>query len=348
MAVDLRTRQSKDVTEGSSPRFVPPRSLLFVRGALESGSASLFVADFDPKTLSLSGEPSVVVGDVGVNIEGTSHYSVPNLTHLAYVPTPGRVLRVLDPAGTVRKTIPLNESADMVAVAANGRKAVVALGSQLQVVDLSSGVAERLTYDPGRYKFPAWSHDSRRVSYRFQRVSEAAFRIMVIDAAGGAPREVGKVNADPDTGGISTWMPDGSALIGNHRGPRGDHDLLRRCSTEKATSSRSRTRLWRIQRPRGPGRELLAFLCSRSVEVLTSSFSPCRPAAQDVRCSPQSNCTIRTGVLTAGSCLQMLRPNLRGHPIAASRNPDCRGAEFIAERPLRGGLCYGVLPGGGL
>ena len=351
MAVDLRTRQSTDVTEGSSPRFVPPRSLLFVRGALESGSAALFVAEFDLQTLSLSGEPSAVVGDVGVNIEGASHYSVPSLAHLAYVPSPGRVLRVLDPAGTVRKTILLNESADMVAVAPNGRKAIVALGSQLQVVDLSSGVAERLTYDPGRYKFPTWSQDSRRISYRFQRAADPAFRIMVIDAGGGAPREVGTVNAEPDVGGVSTWMPDGSALIGNHRGPRGDHDILRLLLDGKGTIEAVTNAPFGEYNARvSPDGKLLAFLSLELPGGFNVFVQPLQPGGARRRVSPQSSCTDPNWSPDG----RQIFYRCSGKVYAATVSPNAGAttvgeSRLIAERPLRGGVwLYGVLPDGGL
>jgi Tol biopolymer transport system component len=276
---------------------------------------------------------------------------VPSLTHLAYVPTPGRVLRVLDPAGTVRKTIPLNEAADMIAVAPNGRNVVVALGNQLQIVDLSSGVAERLTYDAGRYRFPAWSHDSRRISYRFQRLADPVFRIMVIDAKGGTPKEVGTVNAEPEAGGVSTWMPDGSALIGNHRGPRGDHDILRLLLDGKGTIEPVTNAPFGEYNARvSPDGRHLAFLSLELGGGFTVFVQPLQPGAARRRVSPQSNCTDPNW--SPDGRQLFYRCSGRIHAATRSQHAGTLMAgdpQLIAERPLRGGIwLYGVLPGGGL
>jgi hypothetical protein len=55
---------------GSSPRFVPPRYLVFVRGS------TLFAAPFNPRTLRLEGTPRAILANVRREQTGQAHYAL--------------------------------------------------------------------------------------------------------------------------------------------------------------------------------------------------------------------------------------------------------------------------------
>ncbi len=276
---------------------------------------------------------------------------MPNQSYLAYVPPPGRILRIVDAVGAVRQTVPLSESADMVGVAPDGRHAVASLGDQLEVVDLGSGVVERLTYDPGRYKFPAWSQDGKQISYRFERVGDPVYRIMIVNGAGGNPHEVGTVHASPEVGGVSSWMPNGSALLGNHTGPRGDDDIFRMSldgtgRIEPVTNAPFFEANARVS----PDGRLLAFISTEIANVFNVFVQPLESGGARRRVSAQSGCMDPNWSPEGTQLFFRCNARIYAASIAFNAGEISVGApHFIAERPLRGGLwLYGVLPGGGL
>jgi Tol biopolymer transport system component len=351
LALDLETKRHHVVTEGAFARFVPPSSLFFVRGQLESGSAQLFVATFDPKTRTLTGSAEVVAEGVGVSADGLAHYAVSNRDQLVYAPPVQSALRVVDGKGVVHATIPLKQAVDMINVSADGRRAVLALGSQLQIVDLERGVMERVTDQPGRYKFPNWSPDGRRILYRYQRPEGGPYQIMILDVGTGAePEAVTEVNANPETGGASTWTPDGQAIAGNeHKPGQQDQDVwIMRLGADRR----------RAPLVAGPFVEVNARI---SPDGRTIAFISMESGGFDVFVRPFEG-GARRRVSPGGGFDPIWHPNGRelfyrvGNRIFSAAILRSTGGiqagtpRTVIDRPLRGGGLwqYGVLPDGRL
>jgi Tol biopolymer transport system component len=224
--LDLASRVVKAIVPGTSPSVVAPEYLFFARGAIESGRAAVVVARYDARNWTLREEPTLIVDDVAVSRAGAAQYAVAGDV-VAYVPPVQQVLRVVDREGGVSKTIPISASADLIAAAPDGRRVALSTGVALQVVDLERGVIDTVSDEPGQYRFPFWSPDSRRLGVRFQPRDTERYQVRAFDLQTGTVEDLmASVDAEPMAGGVSAWTPDGLTLVGNRLGPRGDHDLF--------------------------------------------------------------------------------------------------------------------------
>ena len=115
---------------------------------------------------------------------------------------------------------------DRLAFQFNGRGFLDGPASQLWVVDVATGAAQRLTAGVRPIEAPAWSPDGTRIAYVTDRSPDADLRwhadVWVVDAAAG-PARPAPVRI---TGGrrqafyTPTWLPDGRTLaVLGHRFP---------------------------------------------------------------------------------------------------------------------------------
>jgi eukaryotic-like serine/threonine-protein kinase len=143
-------------TSETQATFVPPNDLFFVR------DTRLYRQHFDPVTLTLSGDPVIVVDQVRVSVElGLGEYvASPNgvlayrsgldrSNQFAWVDRKGDLIRNVGPAGRYRTF----------ALSADARQLVYLdmADGNLKLHDLQRDVSTRLTSEPGVETSPVWS-----------------------------------------------------------------------------------------------------------------------------------------------------------------------------------------------
>jgi len=168
---------------GTGPRYAA--GMILYRGA----DGTIFAQRFDPSTLSISGEPSAISGDVERHVDGQAEYDVSESGSLVHVAR-GIVTQivVLD-ARRIERVILTAEAvffprfspeADRIAYTKEFQT-----GAELWVTSLSQGTAQRLVHE-GLPSYPAWSPDGRRILYSHPRPGDAD--LWSVSADGGEPQ----------------------------------------------------------------------------------------------------------------------------------------------------------------
>ena len=144
-----------------------PGWLLFARGR------RLLAQPFDPSTLSLTGEPQLVVSQVGI-IGSRAFYSAVTGA-VAFVPRASSLeFALVDRAGRVgeRPGDSTEESYGTISPSSS-HVAFDRVGDDnnvdIWVTEIARNVRTRLTFDAARDEFPIWSPDGRRILFRSNR-----------------------------------------------------------------------------------------------------------------------------------------------------------------------------------
>ena len=163
--VDLQSGDTKELIDGSAPRYAAGHVIL-------SRRTTLLAAPMDPETHELSG-PAFPIAE-GVAIEpggqGGGHYSVSRSGSLAFVPAPTAYALVLLRENGVEEEITKPAlSFENPRFSPDGRSVVVAATERpdepanLWLYDLVTRTSSRLTFDGGRA--PIWGPDASTVTY---------------------------------------------------------------------------------------------------------------------------------------------------------------------------------------
>ena len=197
--------------------------LLFVR------QDTLFAQAFDPKTLSLSGEPFVVAERVeayavpglvsfSVSANGVLAYGVSAsggvATQLNWIDRAGRLLQTVGPLANYRG---IDLSPDGTRVAAHRHER--ALQGDVWVTELARGTTSRVTFDAQENSSPVWSPDGRFIAFASRRGGKWGLYRKASDNTG----EERLLESD---GIVSpqSWSPDGQSIV--YTAPPGDLWLL--------------------------------------------------------------------------------------------------------------------------
>ncbi len=160
--------QKKRVLPGGTRTLYASGHLLFVRGGL------LLAQPFDVGSLGVSGEPVTVTENVSfANWRSWGRFSASPgqmLTYRAGGGTGGVQLEWLDRKGERLGTVGEPGPYGQIALSPDERRLAVEIVDDegqfdLWVIDVSRGVASRLTSDPGNEQDPVWSPDSQEVVY---------------------------------------------------------------------------------------------------------------------------------------------------------------------------------------
>ena len=182
---------------------------------------SLIAQPFDPKRLTLSGEPVSlpdVPRDVGAYAMAGPATSVSRGGIMTYVthPPSNRKLVWLDQSGRQEAEVPMPPGTYIdIGLAPNRTRAAVVrqvspADTELWMVDLERGGLSRLVNTPGQNSRPVFSPDSERVSFSSDR--DGPRDMYVISAQGAAPEQPiyrsKSLAKDP-----LFWSPDGRFLV---------------------------------------------------------------------------------------------------------------------------------------
>ena len=198
-AVDRQTGERRKVFEGASmARYASTGHLVFARGG------SLYAVRFDPATLAVSGQPSVVLQGIGGDsTTGAAHVAWTDAGMFAFVPGDAqggmRQLVWADFSGT-RQTIALPPALyNDLRISPDGGRVAVAQGTSgvadIWVYTFARGTYTRLTFTTINAT-PLWSADGRDIFFSAVDKSGRGSTIFRTSADGGRePAAVGSTDS---------------------------------------------------------------------------------------------------------------------------------------------------------
>ena len=215
----LRTRERKTIIErATDARYASSGHLLFGRGG------NLLAVPFDLKTLTVVGDPIVVVEGIRRAAPGTTgamHYAVSDTGTLAYIEGPASAastalqMAAFDrTAAAFNMNVPLGPYATP-RVSPDGTRVAVVTDdgreSQVWVYGIAtSSDARRVTIE-GNNGFPVWSPDSQKLAFQSTREGEGGIWWQRADGAGKPTRltrpQAGRTHIP------QAWSADGAHLL---------------------------------------------------------------------------------------------------------------------------------------
>jgi serine/threonine protein kinase/Tol biopolymer transport system component len=221
--LSLETGRWRVVMEGGArARYVAPGLLIFAR------AGTLYQIPFDLKTLTVRGAATKVQEGVATSshIDVGIDYDISSSGHLVYVPgevpPPSTNIVRVDRTGRTTATMPLrfralrmDLSPDRTRLALN----VVLANDDIYVYDLASGLANRLTFEPGDETRGIWTADGERVIYSSLRPP----RILQRRADGAGQPEV--LVRSPLRATPNSCSPDGRWMLYTDNGAGTGSDL---------------------------------------------------------------------------------------------------------------------------
>ncbi len=187
--VELPSRRRQVVIEKSTyARFVPPGSLVFVRGG------AVFAVRLDIASLRVEGTPVALKEPVSIGGSfGTASFDATRDGTLVYVSGPPirevtSSVVLLDRAGK-ETVLPLPPADyDNPAFSPDGRRIVLqrcdGVSCKLHVFDRGRGVLSPLATEPGRYFAPVWSPDGREIAFSHLMSGDPRAALRAADGSG--------------------------------------------------------------------------------------------------------------------------------------------------------------------
>ena len=227
----LDTGESKRVLESTTGGIYAPQSghLLFVR------QGTLLAQPFDPKTLTLAGEPVPIAERVeSAAVNGLVAFSLSDTGVLAYgigaaagagfemvwVDRQGKVTGTAGPPGQYRG---LDLAPDGSRVAAHRHDGE---GGDIWLTDLSRGTTSRFTFDATQdNSSPSWSPDGSRIAFSSIRAGKRGVYVRPANNAGDEERLFEADAAVLMEPVPLRWTPDGRSLLFGMYDPKTLKDL---------------------------------------------------------------------------------------------------------------------------
>ena len=207
--VEVRTLPGGDpqvlVDDASAGRYLPTGHLVYFR------SGTLFAARFDPKALTLKGNPVPVVQDVRVAFYG-AQFDVSDSGTLVYLrgnTTTQRRLVWVDRGGREEPLALELGDYERVHLSPDGTKLVFDDRSDIWLYDFARETLSRFTFDPAPDTDPVWSPDGQRIFFSSDRDGPVNVYEKPSDGSGSVVR-VTESDLRQWPQGLS---PDGTTLI---------------------------------------------------------------------------------------------------------------------------------------
>ena len=209
----LRDGSSRDLIQAvTNAQYVEPGQLLYVR------AGALLVQTFDPKTLTLSGEPRVIAENVLEN-DANHHFEFSASPNGRLVYRSGNVdaqLTWLDRAGKPLGTIGAPRRIGYVLGISPDQQHVIAeqndadgRSDDVWIFDVARGVVSRFTFDPAADRAPVWSPDGAKVAFSSMRTGLGDLYV----AETATPANVQKLSANVDLVEPKCWTRDGEFIL---------------------------------------------------------------------------------------------------------------------------------------
>ena len=195
------------VSDGAQSAFVPPSSLIFIRGQ------SLVAVPFDTRRLQVTGRERKVadhaVGGVSAAPNGTLVFRPAgvSITQLQWFARDGRRLSSVGASGPYQQ-MALSPSGRRLALQRGEASTVTVGGTDIWMIDLTTGVLSRLTSDPDFDGDPSWSPDERSMAFTTRRTGRLS--LFQKDLSTGAEAPLANL---PFPATLDEWTPDGRFVI---------------------------------------------------------------------------------------------------------------------------------------
>ena len=208
--LSLETGTRRVIIDGGvCARFVPPGHIVFSR------EGSLHAVPFDLDTLSVRGQPRVVLRNIATGLLNvSSQFAVAANGDLVYAPGPVQPARTtllkVDRKGEATSLAQFEFNVEGMRVSPNGRKiamSVTAANNDIWVHDLDTGVTTRLSSEPGDDVSPVWTPDGNTILYRSTRPHERLL-LRRTDGRGQAVEFLRSKGASP-----ASFLPSGDLLF---------------------------------------------------------------------------------------------------------------------------------------
>ena len=222
-----------DLRNGTSRTLIPNAACARYSGSghlVYPSRGTLYAVPFDPRTLTVSGDPVVLVDRVLAGTSGCAYFATSGTGAVAYVPRdagdqPPRTLVWVDRAG--RETpIPAPPRAYQdVRLSPDGTRVAVSIAADdrdVWIWDFSRDSLTRVTSDPTPDRSPVWTRDGRRLVFASVRFGANNLFRQAADGSGTAERLTeSRANQVP-----VSITGDGRYLLGN-QAALGPWDLFR-------------------------------------------------------------------------------------------------------------------------
>lgn len=209
----LKSGKRRTLLEGVAGHVVPSGHLVFFR------AGSLWAVRFDTSRLVTTGDAVPVVERVRSEIEGAFQYAVSDDGSLAYIPEPAsaldRTLVWVDQNGQEQPTKVPPAGYTWARVSPDGKRAAVQIGdvedSDVGVVDIESGLLNRLTNQGRVNAFPLWAPDGESIVFASDREGPVGLFSTTPDGTG----PVKRLALFPDALRVQphSWSADGTQLV---------------------------------------------------------------------------------------------------------------------------------------
>jgi len=208
-----------------APVYVDPGYLLYVR------NGRMVAQRFDAAKRRLVGE-GVILEDPPsyTNWTGAPCFSASQQGSLCLVtpPSPNKRLVWFDRSGHPLGTIPIPEdNYESISLSPDDRRAAMVkrtsiAESEIWLVDLERGIAERFTNSPGEVENPVWSRDGTRIAFASTRNGPGD---IYVKAANGATPETPVYRSKVLFKAPEDWSPDGKYLLFHQLSEKTAYDL---------------------------------------------------------------------------------------------------------------------------
>ena len=195
------------VSDGAQSAFVPPSSLIFMRGQ------SLVAVPFDTRRLQVTGREQKVadhaLGGISATPTGTLVFRPAgvSITQLQWFARDGRRLTSVGPSGPYQQ-MALSPSGRRLALQRGEPSTTALSGTDIWMMDLTTGVLSRLTSDPDFDGDPSWSPDERSIAFTTRRPGRMS--LFKKDLSTGAETPLTNFGFPVN---LDEWTPDGRFVI---------------------------------------------------------------------------------------------------------------------------------------
>ncbi|MEO7868657.1 MAG: protein kinase, partial [Candidatus Eisenbacteria bacterium] len=229
-ATSLAGGASVEVCRGGSvAHYVEPGYLLYLDSGVNSPQRRLLARRFNPSARRASGQAQVVLDDVDAN-----NFGYPNVSSSAqgalvvqHWNAPRLVLTWRSPSGAVSGVAVADLDGQDPSLSPDGKRVAYQLNNPLDVgvLDLASGVSNRITYEKKALASLQWSADGRKLAFS-RLLGARGWEIHTKAADGGGPDSL--VYHGPGLFAFPfAWAPDGNSLLAQCSDAQGGLDLWR-------------------------------------------------------------------------------------------------------------------------